>query len=144
MTIKNQEITDGSSAGHTSRYDFARRMARTPRSFIREILKITESPEIISFAGGLPNPALIDVKGISRAAAHVLEEDGRIALQYSTTEGYLPLREFIAGRYKKRLGFSVSPDEILITNGSQQFLDLIGKVFIDSGNHIAIERPGYL
>ena len=119
-------------------------MAKTPKSFIREILKVTENPSIISFAGGLPNPALIDVNGISRAAATVLDEDGRTVLQYSTTEGYLPLRRFIAERYKKRLGLSVSPDEILITNGSQQCLDLAGKVFIDAGDHIAIERPGYL
>ena len=80
-------------------------MAKTPKSFIREILKVTENPSIISFAGGLPNPALIDVEGISRAAATVLSEDGSTALQYSTTEGYLPLRQFIADRYKKRLGF---------------------------------------
>ncbi|MFY9800947.1 MAG: PLP-dependent aminotransferase family protein, partial [Methanoregula sp.] len=123
---------------------FARRMEKTPKSFIREILKVTESPSIISFAGGLPNPALIDVGGISLAAATVLGQDGSSALQYSTTEGYLPLRQFIAERYQKRLGLSVSPDEILITNGSQQCLDLIGKVFIDTGDHIAIERPGYL
>ncbi|MDP2796000.1 MAG: PLP-dependent aminotransferase family protein [Methanoregula sp.] len=125
-------------------YTFAPRMARTPKSFIREILKVTQNPDIISFAGGLPNPALIDVEGIARAAARVLAEDGRSALQYSTTEGYLPLRQFIADRYKKRLGLSVSPEEILITNGSQQCLDLIGKVFINSGDSIAIERPGYL
>ncbi len=125
-------------------YTFAQRMARTPKSFIREILKVTENPEIISFAGGLPNPALIDVEGIAKAASIVLAEDGRSALQYSTTEGYLPLRQFIAERYKKRLGLSVSPDEILITNGSQQCLDLIGKVLIDAGDHVAIERPGYL
>jgi len=123
---------------------FARRMEKTPKSFIREILKVTEDPSIISFAGGLPNPALIDVGGISLAAATVLGQDGSTALQYSTTEGYLPLRQFIAERYQKRLGLSVSPDEILITNGSQQCLDLIGKVFIDKGDHIAIERPGYL
>ena len=123
---------------------FARRMGKTAKSFIREILKVTENPSIISFAGGLPNPALIDVNGISRAAATVLREDGSSVLQYSTTEGYLPLRQFIAERYRKRLGLSVSPDEILITNGSQQCLDLIGKVFIDTGNHVAIERPGYL
>lgn len=123
---------------------FAQRMAKTPKSFIREILKVTEDPRIISFAGGLPNPALIDVTGISAAAARVLEQDGRVALQYSTTEGYLPLRQWIADRYKKRLGLTVSPDEILITNGSQQCLDLIGKVFINAGDHIAIERPGYL
>jgi 2-aminoadipate transaminase len=128
----------------TSCRHFARRMGKTPKSFIREILKVTENPSIISFAGGLPNPALIDVNGISRAAATVLEQDGSSVLQYSTTEGYLPLRQFIAERYRKRLGLSVSPDEILITNGSQQCLDLTGKVFIDTGDHIAIERPGYL
>ncbi|PKL58975.1 MAG: aspartate aminotransferase, partial [Methanomicrobiales archaeon HGW-Methanomicrobiales-5] len=125
-------------------YVFATRMAKTPKSFIREILKVTQNPEIISFAGGLPNPALIDVEGIARATARVLSEDGRSVLQYSTTEGYLPLRQFIADRYKKRLGLTVSPEEILITNGSQQCLDLIGKIFLNSGDHIAIERPGYL
>jgi 2-aminoadipate transaminase len=119
-------------------------MVKTPKSFIREILKVTENPDIISFAGGLPNPELIDVEGIARAAARVLADDGRSVLQYSTTEGYLPLRQFIADRYKKRLRLSVSPEEILITNGSQQCLDLIGKVFIDDGDHIALERPGYL
>jgi 2-aminoadipate transaminase len=119
-------------------------MAKTPKSFIREILKVTERPEIISFAGGLPSPDLIDVEGIRIASAAVLEQEGRVALQYSTTEGYLPLRQFIADRYKKRLGLSISPDEILITNGSQQCLDLIGKVLIGAGDHVAIERPGYL
>jgi len=123
---------------------FAKRMGKTPKSFIREILKVTENPSIISFAGGLPNPDLIDVSGISSAAATVLGQEGRSVLQYSTTEGYLPLRQFIAERYRKRLGLSVSPDEILITNGSQQCLDLIGKIFIDNSDHIAIERPGYL
>jgi 2-aminoadipate transaminase len=125
-------------------YTFSSRMAKTPRSFIREILKVTADPEIISFAGGLPNPELIDVDGIRKAAAAVLERDGRNVLQYATTEGYLPLRQFIADRYKKRLGLSLSPEEILITNGSQQCLDLIGKILIDPGDHIAIERPGYL
>ncbi len=129
------------SSGHMR---FAPRMAKTPKSFIREILKVTENPRIISFAGGLPNPALIDVDGIAAAAARVLEKDGRTALQYSTTEGYRPLREWIAQRYECRLGLSVSPDEILITNGSQQCLDLIGKVFIGAGDCVAIERPGYL
>jgi len=119
-------------------------MAKTPKSFIREILKVTERPEIISFAGGLPSPSLIDVGGIRIASDSVLEQDGPCALQYSTTEGYFPLRQFIADRYKKRLGLDISPDEILITNGSQQCLDLIGKVLIGAGDHIAIERPGYL
>jgi 2-aminoadipate transaminase len=119
-------------------------MAKTPKSFIREILKVTERPEVISFAGGLPSPALIDVEGIRIACDNVLKTDGRVALQYSTTEGYLPLRQYIADRYKTRLGLSISPDEILITNGSQQCLDLIGKVIIGTGDHVAIERPGYL
>jgi 2-aminoadipate transaminase len=119
-------------------------MAKTPKSFIREILKVTENPQIISFAGGLPNPALIDVEGIAKATASVLAHDGRSALQYSTTEGYLPLRQYIADRYKKRIGLAISADEILITNGSQQCLDLIGKVLVNPGDHVAIERPGYL
>lgn len=123
---------------------FAPRMAKTPRSFIREILKVTEDPGITSFAGGLPNPDLIDVEGIAAATARVLAQDGRTVLQYSTTEGYLPLRQWICDRYRKRLGLSVSPDEVLITNGSQQCLDLIGKVFIGTGDNVAIERPGYL
>jgi 2-aminoadipate transaminase len=125
-------------------YTFSSRMATTPKSFIREILKVTADPAIISFAGGLPNPAFIDVDGIRKAAVAVLERDGRNVLQYSTTEGYLPLRQFIADRYKKRLGLSISPEEILITNGSQQCLDLIGKILINAGDHIALERPGYL
>jgi 2-aminoadipate transaminase len=74
----------------------------------------------------------------------VLEEDGENVLQYSTTEGYLPLREYIAERYRKKKGLNVDSDEILITNGSQQGLDLIGKIFLDKGNQIVIERPGYL
>lgn len=134
----------GTQASSGCKYTFAARMAKTPKSFIREILKVTEDPRIISFAGGLPNPELIDVDGVARATAAVLAEDGRVALQYSTTEGYRPLRQFIADRYKKRLGLDISPDEILITNGSQQCLDLIGKVLISAGDHIAIERPGYL
>ena len=119
-------------------------MRTTPKSFIREILKVTENPAIISFAGGLPNPGLFDTAGLARAAHEVIAGDGAAALQYTTTEGYLPLRQFIADRYRKRLGIGVSPDEILITNGSQQCLDLVGKVFIDRGDTVAIERPGYL
>ena len=125
-------------------YPFARRMHTTPKSFIREILKVTEKPEIISFAGGLPNPGLIDVAGLAQAATDVFDNDGRAALQYATTEGYFPLRRFIADRYKKCLGLDISPDDVLITNGSQQCLDLIGKILIDPGDRIAIERPGYL
>ena len=125
-------------------YTFASRMEKTPRSFIREILKVTQRPEIISFAGGLPNPDLFPVHELAETAHSVIAEEGTAALQYATTEGHPPLREWIAERYKKRLGLDVSPDEILITNGSQQCLDLIGKIFINSGSSVALERPGYL
>ncbi len=123
---------------------FANRMGTTHKSFIREILKVTEDPKIISFAGGLPNPKFFPVKEIANASLKVLEENGENVLQYSTTEGYLPLREYIAERYRKKNGLKVDPDEILITNGSQQGIDLIGKIFLDKGDQIVIERPGYL
>jgi 2-aminoadipate transaminase len=100
-------------------YTFASRMGKTPRSFIREILKVTERPEVISFAGGLPNPALFLVERLAESARAVITGEGSAALQYATTEEYLPLREWIAERYKSRLSMDVSPDEILITNGSQ-------------------------
>ncbi|WP_341275806.1 PLP-dependent aminotransferase family protein [Methanoeremita antiquus] len=105
---------------------------------------MTQQPEVISFAGGLPNPSLIDTEGILEAAETVIKEDGRNALQYSNTEGYLPLREYIAERYRKRYGLLISSDEILITNGSQQCLDLLGKILIDKDDAVLIERPGYL
>jgi 2-aminoadipate transaminase len=123
---------------------FASRMNTVPTSFIREILKVTVRPEIISFAGGLPNPKFFPVDAIKAAADRVLANDGRTALQYSTTEGYLPLREYIAARYKQTQGLTVSPEEILIVSGSQQAIDLIGKVFLNKGDALAIEKPGYL
>lgn len=123
---------------------YADRMATTHKSFIREILKVTQDSKVISFAGGLPNPKLFPVKELADACLKVLQDDGENVLQYSTTEGYLPLREYIVERYFLKRGLKASPDEILITNGSQQCLDLIGKVFINKGNRIVIERPGYL
>jgi DNA-binding transcriptional MocR family regulator len=96
------------------------------RSFVREILKVTEDPEIISFAGGLPNPRYFPVHEVALAAQKVLSECGEAALQYSTTEGYLPLREMIAERYARR-GVKTKASEILITNGSQQGLDLFNR-----------------
>lgn len=123
---------------------FAERMGKTPRSFIRETLKVTECPDIISFAGGLPNPTVFPVRELAEVAKDVISDEGAAALQYATTEGYLPLREWVADRYAHRYGLSVSPDEILITHGSQQCLDLCGKVFIDKGTPVAIEEPGYL
>ena len=123
---------------------FAARIQGAKRSFIREILKVTANPEVISFAGGLPNPATFPVKELSAAATRVLAEDGASALQYSTTEGYPPLRQWIAARYAKRKGITVDPDDILITTGSQQALDLAAKVFLDAGDPLVLEKPGYL
>ncbi len=125
-------------------YHFSSRIEHTPRSFIREILKVTEEPGVISFAGGLPNPGLFPVDGLLEAARDVLKEDGPRVLQYATTEGYRPLREYIARFYHEKHHIDLSPDTILITNGSQQCLDLVGKVLIDTGDSVAIERPGYL
>ncbi|WP_010240747.1 aminotransferase-like domain-containing protein [Clostridium arbusti] len=123
---------------------FAERMNNVKKSFIREILKVTENPEVISFAGGLPNPLSFPVKEIQEASQKVLNGNANDVLQYSTTEGYLPLRQYIAERYFKRFGLKIDADEILITNGSQQGLDLIGKVLLNKDDNILIERPGYL
>ncbi|WP_432737800.1 PLP-dependent aminotransferase family protein [Maridesulfovibrio sp. FT414] len=123
---------------------FADRMATVHRSFIREILKVTEDPSIISFAGGLPNPELFPVSDLEAAAVKVMEETGPQSMQYSTTEGFQPLRQYIADRYKEKKGIDVDADEILITSGSQQCLDLLGKVFLNAGDNVLIERPGYL
>jgi len=124
-------------------YPFARRMKQIPRSFVREILKVTEHPDIISFAGGLPNPHSFPVDAIKDATSKVLTEEGEKVLQYSTTEGYGPLRELIAERYSFH-GLKVDADDILITNGSQQCLDLVGKVFLDEHDGVVMERPTYL
>ncbi|MFW5735342.1 MAG: PLP-dependent aminotransferase family protein [Oceanidesulfovibrio sp.] len=121
----------------------ASRLASVRPSFIREILKVTEDPSVISFAGGLPNPDLFPLDALNDAASKVFRDEGPQALQYSTTEGFFPLREWIANRYAGR-GVEVSPQDILITTGSQQGLDLIGKCFIDTGETVLLERPGYL
>lgn len=123
---------------------FAQRFEKVEPSFIREILKVAANPEIISFAGGLPNPHLFPVKAIEQACQDVLREQGAAALQYAATEGYAPLRQYIADRYLARHGMQVNPDNILITSGSQQALDLLGKVLIDEGQDLIIEEPGYL
>jgi 2-aminoadipate transaminase len=123
---------------------YAQRMNGVPRSFIREILKVTADPQVISFAGGLPNPRYFPVQEIAQAAGEVLSRPDDCGLQYGTTEGYLPLREYIAQRYRDKMALAVSADEILVINGSQQGLDLVGKVFIDRGAAVAIEQPAYL
>jgi 2-aminoadipate transaminase len=124
-------------------YLFANRARHSQESFLREVLKVTKNPEVISFAGGLPNPQIFPVQALAEAAVRVFQQDGRAALQYSTTEGYLPLREYITQRYYRRYELKVDPEDILMINGSQQGLDLIGKVFLDRGDQVVFERPGY-
>ena len=125
-------------------FRYARRLSCAPPSFLEELFRVSSDPAIISFAGGLPSTALIDCEGISRATHDVMEEEACIALQYTTTDGYRPLREFIAERYRTRLGLPATADEIQIVNGSQQCLDLFAKIFLDRGDHVGMERPGYL
>ena len=122
---------------------FAMRTEGMTSSAIRELLKLTADPEVISFAGGLPAPDVFPLEEIDAACDRVLAEQGKAALQYSTTEGYLPLREMLV-RHMERYGIQVQPANVLITSGSQQALDLIGKLLINSGDHILTEEPTYL
>ena len=122
---------------------YAQRTQRMGSSAIRELLKLTEQPDIISFAGGLPAPDVFPIEEIRRACDRVLTDVGHLALQYSTTEGYLPLRELIV-RHSARYGINVTSDNILITSGSQQALDLLGKILINPGDRILVESPTYL
>lgn len=122
---------------------YAQRTQRMGSSAIRELLKLTERPELISFAGGLPAPDVFPVEEFSEACQRVLKDYGAQALQYSATEGYRPLREMIA-RHTARYGIEVTADNILITSGSQQALDLLGKVLINPGDRILVESPTYL
>lgn len=122
---------------------YAQRMQWMGSSIIRELLKLTEQPDIISFAGGLPAPELFPVKEFSGAASRVLAEHGSQALQYGTTEGYGPLREYIV-QHMRRYGIPAQPANVLITSGSQQALDLIGKIMINPGDLILTECPTYM
>ena len=122
---------------------FADRITDVPKSFIREMLKITADPTIISFAGGLPKRNLFPVQELTAATEQVFEIYGRDIFQYSNSEGYQALREYIANNYLKK-GLKVAAKNILITNGSQQGLDLLGKVLLNDGDGVIIEEPGYL
>ncbi len=124
-------------------YRYAQRTQRMGSSAIRELLKYTEKPDIISFAGGLPSPDVFPVEEFNAACDRVLQKQGAMALQYSTTEGYLPLREMIA-RHSARYGIKITTENVLITSGSQQALDLLGKILIDPGDRILVESPTYL
>src|ERR1700722_14330907 len=121
----------------------AQRMKQAQRSYVREILKAAAKPEVISFAGGLPNPKFITVREIGEAIAATLAEQRAGALQYYSSEGHLPLRQWIAGQYAAQ-GLAVTAEQILITTGSQQGLDLIGKVLMDPGDRVVVENPTYI
>jgi 2-aminoadipate transaminase len=125
-------------------YAFARRLSRMGVSTLREILKVAEQPEIISFAGGLPAPEVFPVEALARAHAEVFAEEGAQACQYSTTEGWWPLRQWVASRMLQRRIDSAAPDRVLITNGSQQGIDLVAKIFLDPGDCVIVENPCYL
>lgn len=116
----------------------SRRAQQLTSSAIREILKVTERPEVISFAGGLPSPATFPVAAMEQAVARVFADNPQGAMQYAATEGYLPLREFVARRH------NVDVERVLITTGSQQALDLLAKVLIDPGSPVLVETPSYL
>lgn len=122
---------------------YAQRTQRMTSSAIRELLKLTEQPDIISFGGGMPAPEVFPVKEFAAACERVLRDNSALALQYGSTEGYRPLIEMIA-RHTARFGISVSTDNIMITSGSQQALDLLGKIFINRGDRILVESPTYL
>ncbi|MYN25787.1 aminotransferase-like domain-containing protein [Duganella levis] len=124
-------------------WQFAERAEQLQASFIREILKITQQPEIISFAGGLPSPLTFPVEEMKVAYDKVLTNNGKVALQYGPTDGYTPLRQWIAESLSTG-GAKILPEQVLMTSGSQQALDLLGKVLIDEGSRVLVETPSYL
>jgi 2-aminoadipate transaminase len=124
-------------------WQFSERAQQLQSSFIREILKITQRPEIISFAGGLPSPATFPVERMKEAYDKVLTNTGKVALQYGPTDGYAPLREWIANSLSTE-GARIVPEQVLMTSGSQQALDLLGKVLLDEGSRALVETPSYL
>jgi 2-aminoadipate transaminase len=121
-------------------WTLARRAARMGPSMIRDLLKVTEErPDIVSLAGGLPSPKTFPMDAFTVACAKVLREDGPAALQYASSEGHKPLREAVAAM----LPWAVDPEQVLITTGSQQGLDLVGKILLDSGSRVLVETPTY-
>lgn len=126
------------------KYRLANRADTLKASEIRELLKLTEQPEIISFAGGLPAPELFPIPAIAKLAKHVIENEGKAALQYSTTEGFPLLREIIANERMALAGVSTRPEDILITAGSQQGIDFCARLLLNDGDYVICENPSYL
>jgi 2-aminoadipate transaminase len=124
-------------------WQFSERAQQLQSSVIREILKVTVRPDVISFAGGLPSPATFPVERMRAAFDTVLSNQGKVALQYGPTDGYGPLREWVAGSLSTN-GAKILPEQVLMVSGSQQGLDLLGKVLIDEGSKVLVETPSYL
>jgi 2-aminoadipate transaminase len=122
---------------------FAQRTRTIKSSAIRELLKLTQRPDVISFAGGLPAPEVFPLQRFQQACQKVLETSGPASLQYSTTEGFMPLRQMVAN-HLQRYGILATPDNVMITSGSQQALDLIAKLLINRGDRLLVEAPTYL
>ncbi len=123
---------------------YSDRIISTPSSYIRDIPKVTQDPSVISFAGGLPNPISFPEEALKESACRIIDNEGGKVFQYSTTEGHLPLRQFVADKYNKNFGLNITPEDVLITTGSQQALDLIAKTLLNKGDRVIIEEPGYL
>ena len=123
---------------------YSERIKNTPSSFIREILKVTQNSEIISFAGGLPNPISFPQEELKVSMDRITSQFGAKIYQYSTTMGLDSLRQYIVDRYKKIWNMDITIDNVIITTGSQQALYLIGKVFINEGDNVMVEKPSYL
>ena len=123
---------------------YSNRILNTPASFTRRILAIAADPSIISFAGGLPNPTSFPMDDIQASLDRIIGMYGDKLFQYATTPGYEPLRQYIADKYNQQHQLGLTADDILITTGSQQALDLIGKAVINKGDRLIIEEPGYL
>ncbi|MFN2450468.1 MAG: PLP-dependent aminotransferase family protein [Candidatus Baltobacteraceae bacterium] len=123
---------------------FAARTSRMRVSTIREMLKVTQQPDVISFGGGLPAPELFPTESIADCTREVMREVGALALQYGVTDGIPELREWVADRLTHIVGARFDASQILIVNGSQQGLDLIAKIFVDPGDHVVLENPSYL
>ncbi len=140
MTHSRQPVTLASRDVFT----LARRARRMNPSIIREILKVTERPGIVSLAGGLPSADTFPVQAVRDATERVLRDAPREALQYAASEGFAPLREWVAAHLAQQHGMQVHADQVLITNGSQQGLDLAAKVLIDAGSRVLVETPTYL
>lgn len=123
---------------------YSDRILQTPPSFVRSILASAQNPEVISFAGGLPNPVSFPIEQIETSTDRAIKEHGSKLFQYATTQGYDPLRQYIADKYNAQHNLSLTADDVLITTGSQQALDLIGKAVLNKGDGVIVEEPGYL